>query len=75
MIRITEGTRQNPSTLTCECGEKVYMAIHHDFIEGGCICGKTYCIPMQGAGLWNCCSEPENGCGFLCKNKIHSIKE
>jgi hypothetical protein len=53
MIRITEGTRQNPSTLTCECGEKVYMAIHHDFIEGGCICGKhiVYQCREQGCGI------------------------
>jgi hypothetical protein len=74
MINITEGTRNNPSVMTCECGQVVNMAIHHDFIEGGCLCGKFYCIPMvkSGVGIWNCCSEPENGCGYECKNKIHS---
>jgi hypothetical protein len=74
MITITEGTRQNPSKMLCECGEKVNMAIHHDFMEGGCICGKIYCIPLAivGAGIWNCCSEPANGCGYNCKNKIHN---
>ena len=74
MIQITEGTRENPSSILCECGKKVNLAIHHDFIEGRCDCGKNYCILMDWSkgGIWNCCSEPQNGCGFNCKNKIHS---
>jgi ribosomal protein S27AE len=73
MINIKESSRDNPvERLECDCGGQVFMAIHHDFIEGSCTkCGKTYCIRVGSNTMWNCCSEPVNGCGTTCRDKIY----
>jgi len=42
MLQVFAGTRENSSVVKCECGEKVYLAMHHDFIEGACSCGEHY---------------------------------
>ena len=71
MINITESTREKPCKLICECGKEVNFAIHNDYIEGGCVCGKFYVIAMakNGGSIWNCCSSPDNGCGYNCNKK------
>lgn len=56
---IQPSTRNNPSQPICECGQKVGLTIHHDFIEGHCPCGKEYQIKLDGS-VWNCCAKPAN---------------
>lgn len=59
MIAINESTRDNPTKLICECGQEVGFALHHDYLEGRCVCEKEYQIKV-GATLWNCCAVPAN---------------
>lgn len=80
MIKIEESNRHNGGTnLICECGQQVYFAMHWDYIEGKCKCGKGYAIKVQG-NIWNCCSGSENSClygpdGRIGKSNADSIAE
>ena len=68
MLRVEEFDDNNPSQFICgECGSEVSMVIHRDYIAGYC-CGRGYSIPLSPK-VWNCCSSPENGCGYECERK------
>ena len=48
MIFIKESTRENPASFTCNCGYKVSLVLHHDYLENSCQCGRHYAIKAIG---------------------------
>jgi hypothetical protein len=54
-LTLHESTRDNPSKFKCSCGEtELQGALHHDYLEFNCFCGREYRIKVN-EGLWNCC--------------------
>ncbi len=60
MIKITESNRKYPASFMCECGQKVPLVLHHDYLENSCICGRHYSIDVGPENIFNCCCDAEN---------------